>query len=323
MAVRIGFIGCGGIANAHMSSLATLKDAEMVAFYDIVEEKAKAAVEKYGGKPYKGHVEMLDTAKLDAVYICLPPHAHLDQEVMAAERGVAFLVEKPIARTMEKAREIEAAVNKAGIITAVGYHWRYYDTTDMARCFLADKTIGMVLGYWMGGLPGVHWWRVYEESGGQLHEQTTHIFDLARYLCGEMKTVYAQTALRALSHVEDLNVPDVGTVAIEFESGAVGTISNVCLLQMGYTVGLHIVCPDAVVETSGGHLTVRTKDGVRNIDSLTNASLEANRTFVAAVRSNDGARIRSPYSDAVKSTACSLAALKSAETGQPVQVADV
>ncbi len=323
MAVKIGFIGCGGIANAHMNSLAQVADARMVGFMDVVADRAKAAADKHGGKAYDDFQKMLDAEQPDACYVCLPPHVHGEQELACVERGIPFLVEKPIARTMETVRAIEAGVSQAGLLTSVGYHWRYYDTTATARRLLADRAVGMVLGYWMGGLPGVHWWRVYNESGGQLHEQTTHIFDLARYLCGEVKRVYAFTALRALQDVEDLDVADVGTVGLEFESGAIGTVSNTCMLPMGYTVGLHVICRDMIIETSGGHLAVRTKDGVRNADSLTNANLEVNRTFIAAVQSKDSSQIRSPYADGVKSTAVSLAALQSAETGEPVTVADL
>jgi len=261
--------------------------------------------------------------EMDALYICLPPHAHTDQELMAVERGIPFLVEKPITRTWEKAKEIEAAVEGAGLITSVGYHFRYYDVTERGKQELEGKTIGIVLGWWMGGLPGVAWWRVFAESGGQILEQTTHICDLARCYAGDVKRVYANLALRALQDVENLDVPDVGTVAMEFESGAVGTISNSCMAPRGYLTGLDVVCRDFVLQQCAGKLTLRTPDDVEEIEDAANPKIKQSQVFIEAVRTGDGSKIESPYADGVKSLAISLAALKSQETGEPVDLADL
>ena len=106
MSVKIGFVGCGGIANAHMKNLAQIENAEMVAFCDIVEERAKAAADEYGGQPFTVPAEMYEKAEMDAVYVCLPPFAHADQEILAVQAGLNLFVEKPIAINMEKAREM-------------------------------------------------------------------------------------------------------------------------------------------------------------------------------------------------------------------------
>lgn len=323
MSIKVGFIGTGGIANAHMRCLSEIPDAEMVAFCDIVEEKAQDAAEKHNGKAFTDHKAMFDAVEMDALYICLPPHAHTDQELMAAERGIPFLAEKPITRTWEKAKEIEAAVERAGLITSVGYHWRYYDVTERAKKELEGKTIGMVLGWWMGGLPGVAWWRVFEQSGGQILEQTTHICDLVRCYAGDVKRVYAAFALRALQDTPNLDVPDVGTVAMEFESGAVGTISNSCMAPRGYLTGLDVVCRDFVLQQRAGKLTIRGPDGAEEFEDPANPKQEQSEVFIEAVRTGDGSKIKSSYADGVKSLAISLAALKSQETREPVALADL
>jgi predicted dehydrogenase len=323
MSIRVGFIGTGGIANAHMRCLQEVPDVELVAFCDIVEERAKTAAEEHNGKAFTDHKPMFDEVEMDALYICLPPHAHTDQELMAVERGIPFLVEKPITRTWEKAKEIEAAVDGAGLITSVGYHWRYYDVTERARQELDGRTIGMVLGWWMGGLPGVAWWRVLEQSGGQILEQTTHICDLARCYAGDVKRVYARLALRALQDAPNLDVPDVGTVALEFASGAVGTISNSCMAPRGYLVGLDVLCRDFLIQHRAGKLMIRSADGVEELEDPTNPKIKQSRIFIEAVRSGDASKIESPYSDGVKSLAISLAALKSQQTGEPVELADL
>jgi len=224
---------------------------------------------------------------------------------------------------MEKAREIEAAIAEAHVIDCVGYHWRYHDTAAWAREALGDETIGMVLGYWMGGLPGVAWWRVQDESGGQILEQTTHIVDMARYLAGEVERVSAEMALRVMTDVENISVPDVGTVNLRFESGAIGNITNSCI-PPGWRNGLVIVADQQTIDLDQSKFERRTPDGVEERNWEWKAPhYRESEVFVNAVESGDASGILSPYSDAVKSLAISVAANKSAESEEPVLIAEV
>ena len=182
MGIRIGFIGAGGIANYHLEHFAKIKEAEIVAFSDVAEEKTKEVVKKYGGTAYTDYKEMLNKEKLDALYVCVPPFAHQGQELLAAEKGIPFFVEKPIALSLNYTKKVEEKIAKNNLITAVGYQDRYQDIIDCVKELLSVRKVGLFLGYWMGSMPGVSWWRRREQSGGQAVEQTTHIFDLARYL---------------------------------------------------------------------------------------------------------------------------------------------
>lgn len=321
MSVRIGFVGAGGIANAHLKNLEQNPDAKLVAFADVDEARARAAAERFQATAYSDYHDLLEKETLDALYVCVPPFAHYDAEVLAAKKGIALCVEKPIATTLAKAQEIERAIADAGVVSSVGYHWRYYDTTDQARELLAGRTVAMALGYWIGGFPGVSWWRRLEQSGGQMVEQTTHIFDLARYLCGEVVEVYAQYATRTMQDVEAFSVWDVGTATLKFASGAVGQMSTSCMVKKGGNVGLQIIADGAVLETNGGRLTVTTPDkDPQVIQAAISAMQREDDTFVAAVKSGDGAAIRSPYADAVKTLALTLACNESAQTGKPVRL---
>lgn len=319
--VRIGFIGCGGIANLHMNNLSRLEGVELVAFQDIDEGRAKTAAERFKGTAYTDHRTMMEKERLDGVYICIPPNAHTDQEILAVQAGIAIFVEKPIARTLDKALEVREAVQKAGVINAVGYHFRYYDGTDLAKERLREKTVGMVMGYWMGGLPGAYWWRRLEMSGGQIVEQTTHIFDLARFVVGDIVRVSAATALRALQDVPDLNVPDVGVVNVWFENGAIGCIANTCMLRRGYTTGLHVLTPDLIVELTGGGVRLLEPNRTEEVRHQRDGHFYESVMFVEATRTKNQSLIRSDYADAVKTLAVTLAALESAEkNGEPVTV---
>jgi predicted dehydrogenase len=307
------------MARAHMRTLASMDDVKMVAFCDLQKDRAESAAAEFKGTAYTDHHEMLEREKLDALYVVVPPGFHTDAEIIAARKGIHLLVEKPIAVTMDKAREIEAAIKESGVISSVAYHWRYQDGAAAAKKKLADRTVAMVLGYWMGGLPGVSWWRVMAQSGGQLVEQTTHIVDLARYLVGDVRRVCARYALRVMTDVPNLDVPDVGTAVLEFNNGAIGVISNTCCLDFGYTVGLHVICRNLVMEVGGGARIIESGK-TQEIEGKTNANVAENRVFIDAVKSGKRDAIKSDYSDGVRTLAVTLAANRSAATGEPVEV---
>jgi predicted dehydrogenase len=187
MAVRIGFIGTGGIANHHLNLLPNIERANLVAFSDVVEEKAQAAAARFNGTAYSDYRQMLEAEELDAVYVCLPPFAHGDPEMAVIEHNLHLFVEKPLSTDLSVAQNISEAIDRAGIIACVGYNWRHQDTTDQALELLKGKRPALGIGYWIGGTPGVGWWRVKAQSGGQIVEQTTHVFDTARYLMGEQR----------------------------------------------------------------------------------------------------------------------------------------
>ena len=95
--VRIGIIGCGGIANGkHMPSLAKLKHVEMVAFCDIVVKKAEDAAKKYGtadAKVYEDYKELLADKTIDVVHVCTPNRSHSFITVDALEAGKHVMCE--------------------------------------------------------------------------------------------------------------------------------------------------------------------------------------------------------------------------------------
>lgn len=316
MTVKIGFVGTGGIANHHMRTLSEIPTAAMVAFCDVVEEKAVTAATTYGGKAYTCYEEMYDSEALDAVYICLPPFAHDRQELAAIERDLPIFVEKPVATTMAKAREIESALAAKNLISGVGYHWRYMDTTEKAIALIGDQPVGFALGAWMGGMPGVSWWRVMAESGGQMVEQTTHIFDLARYLLGDVAEVHAMGRTGLMEDVENYDVHDASVTNLRFKSGAVASITSACMLSACHHVGLELFLKDQALRIVGQHLTIETPDGTEVVELGNNPTRAEDQTFLQAVQSGDASAIRCDYAEAVKSLELTIAATQSAQEGR-------
>ena len=200
--VRIGLIGCGGRSGSHQNSFLQMPDVEVVAVADPIEERRLAAAKKFGcTRIYRDHTELYDNESrdtLDAVVICIEPTAHTDTETRAIDKGIPFIVEKPMTMDLAQAEEIARRVEETGLITAVGFQDRYLDLIEMVRDELPKhRAGGLVYGAWIGGIPGVWWWQKKSTCGGQLLEQNIHLLDGLRWLYGEPLSVYA-TASRGI-----------------------------------------------------------------------------------------------------------------------------
>ena len=102
--IRVGFVGTGNITGRHFTALGKLREqAEVVAVCDVIEERAIAAAQPFGAKVYLSFPQMLAKEQLDALYVCLPPDAHVDQELAAIDRDIHLFVEKPLPLDLTKA----------------------------------------------------------------------------------------------------------------------------------------------------------------------------------------------------------------------------
>jgi predicted dehydrogenase len=324
MAVKIGFIGTGGIANNHLRNLANIEGAEVIAFCDLVLERAEEAAKSWNdARAYNNVDQMLDDRKLDAVYLCLPPMAHGEAELKVIERSIPFLVEKPIGLDREVPDNILKKINEKNLMNAVGFQWRYHPAVKRAQEILKEAEIGMALGYWLGGLPKTPWWRVKHLSGGQFVEQTIHMTDTLRYLCGEVTEVYAAYGSRILhKRVENMTAPDVGSVTMKLANGGVATISNSCILPQGSGLtGLNIYTDQGTIEIRGNGLRfLKGKNDVEDLPMNVQAHALEDVEFIKALQTGDRSYILSDYADAIKTHEIVVAANESAEAGQPVKL---
>ncbi|ALS26515.1 Gfo/Idh/MocA family oxidoreductase [Paenibacillus cisolokensis] len=319
MTIRVGIIGTGWFGMKHAELLAGMEGVRVAAFCGTSREKAERAAQRFAGAAAYADVrEMLDGCKLDAAYICVPPFAHGDMEKELAERGIPFLVEKPLGVDEETPTAIADLVERRGLITSVGYHFRYMDTVQSAKRWLEGRTVGMAVGGWMGSMPGVAWWRKTETSGGQFVEQTTHIVDLLRYMLGEVTEVFAAYARRA--NTPDATVADVGTVTLKLASGAVASISNTCLIPSGGRAELHLYTDGGVAEIGPQSLRLLLPDQTVETTGRRDPYRAENEAFIEAVRTGDASGIRSTYRDAWMTHRVTVAANRSAASGLPVRL---
>lgn len=327
MPVRVGFVGAGGMNSAHMRNLAQIKAANIVAVCDLNEERANQRATEYGAKAFTSWKRMLKEVPLDALYVAVPPFAHEGQEQAAAKLGIHLFVEKPVAMDIKTAKAVNNAIRKAGVIATAGFQDRYQDIVKTMKKLLEKNKPGLIMGYWMGGMPGVSWWRRKDQSGGQAVEQTIHTFDMARYLFGEVKAVHAVYSKGLMLDVPDYTVEDASAVNLQFESGLCGTIFSACFLKgVGNKVGLDIFCRDMKIEYAGRRqLTITAVGKDPQVLEVGNAfGAEIDQTFIKAVQKAKKdpvaaqAMLKSSYADACNSLAIPLAANESMETGSVV-----
>lgn len=336
--VRVGFIGSGGMAEAHLRGLPSFPDVEIAAFCDVMTAKAEKLAAEHGVKSFSDPRQMLSAAKLDCVYILLPPFAHGDAERAAIEAKVPFFVEKPIGMDLPVLREIAAGVKAASLITAAGYMNRYRKSVRRARAVFQQDPPILAYGGWLGGRPrgggggdGIgSWWVQRSKSGGQFVEQVTHTVDLVRYLLGDAEEVFA-TATRAFNKGKEgtppnYDIEDASLVNIKFKSGAIANLMASCATGVGGGVTLNVFSEDHAAFFTGWEHSLRllAKRGdeteEEKIPGEENIFALEDRVFIDAVKSGDRSKIGTDYADGLKTAEITVGANRSMDSGEPVRL---
>lgn len=195
--VRIGIIGCGGIANGkHMPALSRMKDAEMVAFCDIIEERAKEAAEKYGvegAKVYTDYKELLKDETIDAVHVLTPNREHSFITVDALHAGKHVMCEKPMAINSAEAKKMVDAAKETGKILTIGYQNRCRPDSLYLKRACENGDLGDIYFAKAHAIRrrAVPTWGVflneYEQGGGPLIDIGTHALDLTLWTMNNYK----------------------------------------------------------------------------------------------------------------------------------------
>lgn len=314
-AVRIGLIGTGGMGQAHVRRLLQIPEARIVALCDVVEERVKSVAGPLQVPTFTDGARLIAETEMDALYICVPPDQHGDLEIQAAQKGLHLFVEKPVNLYLDRALTIARAIREAGVMTQSGYSFRYLASGLQLKRFLEDKPVGTANVVRWGGMPATPWWRNYAESGGQLVEMTTHQVDLLRWVMGEVEAVSASYSFgRLLADQPDVTVPDTQTTLLHFRSGASATISTSCALGSAFRGEAEFVIKDARVTWKADGIRVEP-DGAYTLPPAPEETPSIDAAFVRAVASGNPVFLRSPYDDALRSVAVTLAANRSAENG--------
>ncbi len=154
--LRIGIIGTGWIADAHIEQYKKMPDVEIVAGADLIPGKAEAFFKKNGVegvKCYLSHKEMLDdeSLKLDGVSVCTYNMTHAECTIYALDKGVNVLLEKPMCVTLEEAVEIRKAEKRSGKILSIGFQPRFDPNMKMVKEVVQSGVLGKIYYIQSGG----------------------------------------------------------------------------------------------------------------------------------------------------------------------------
>lgn len=203
--LRIGIVGCGGIANGkHMPSLAKLDTIEMVGFCDIVEDRAKQAAEEYGAKgatTTTDYEKLVSDPNIDVVHVCTPNESHARISIAALEAGKHTMSEKPMAKRAADAKKMVEAAKKSGKKLTVGYQSRHRADSQFLYRACRDGKLGDIYYAKAHAIRrrAVPTWGVFldeeKQGGGPLIDIGTHALDLTLWLMDnyEPQTVLGKT----------------------------------------------------------------------------------------------------------------------------------
>lgn len=238
--LTVKIIGCGRMGRERARCVTSL-GAVLVGVSDVDPACALTLAKDYGCEIISPQAAF---QHCDAVFVCSPPEPRPSLAAEAIRCGTPFFAEKPISTTVKAAEAVAAALERNPLPNAVGYMNRYRASVQYAGRTLRDReTLGFV-AHWAGRPYGVPWWADRQISGGPLNEQATHLFDLARYLCGEIEEVRA-----VHSSKEPFFLPSTA-VALQFVSGAIGTILYTCGAQ-AKDIGVRVITKTGSVALAG------------------------------------------------------------------------
>ncbi|MBP8129116.1 MAG: Gfo/Idh/MocA family oxidoreductase [Candidatus Hydrogenedentes bacterium] len=244
--VGFGIIGCGNIGPVHAAAIAAVRGARLTAVSDVVEASAKRLAGQYGATAYTDYRALLERKDVQAVCLCVPSGMRMDIAIACAAAGKHILSEKPLEVTTARADRIIAATNKAGVMLGCVFQSRFAHGSRLIKQAIEQGRFGkLVLGnayikwyrspaYYASGA-----WRGTRrlDGGGALMNQGIHQIDLLQWFMGPVKRVCAQTA--CVAH-EGLEVEDLATAMLEFESGAFGTIEGSTAIWPGHPARVDI-----------------------------------------------------------------------------------
>lgn len=221
----IAVIGAGLIGRTHIDRALKQPDLELVGVADPSPE-GRALAESVNAHWFADFDAMLTAARPAAVVIASPNATHARIAVHCLGRGVAVLVEKPVADTVEDARKICAAAEAAGLPAIVGHQRRHNPIVRRAQRIIADGLIGQpvcltALATWYkpADYYDTRWRR--EKGGGPILINLIHDIDLLRFLFGDIASVQAMTS----NAIRGFEVEDTVAVLLRFRNGAVGTVT--------------------------------------------------------------------------------------------------
>jgi predicted dehydrogenase len=267
--IKVGLIGAGGIASAHIKGYREHADRiGVTAVADAVEQTADERGAELGATPYTDYRQMLAAEDIDAVDICLPHHLHRDAIVAAAEAGKHILCEKPLCLTVEEAAAVRTAVTANGVTLMCAHNQLFMPAVAKAKELLEAGTLGTVYevrttdSFYNDFDPANMGWRASTKTsgGGELIDTGYHPTYLMLHLAGGSPV--EATAMLSTHRLKFMEGEDSAQVLIRFDNGVVGQLVTSWAYQpAAVTERFSVVGELGALHSDGNSVTTRLRTG--------------------------------------------------------------
>ncbi|MGL5950225.1 MAG: Gfo/Idh/MocA family protein [Cetobacterium sp.] len=262
---RVGIIGCGVISGVHIPLIK--KTNNLISVCDIDFEIAKKTGSENGCTYYRDYTEMLENEKLDTIHILTPHNIRYEIAELACEKGLHFIIEKPLAHTYEEAQKLIGLLERYPEIEAtVVYQNRKNKSYVRLKDELKNCKSGEILGleatvFWKRDLnyyESAPWRGKRKESGGGLLiNQAIHTIDYIQDIGGEIKNISGQVFKLKNTN---LDIEDTASIKFEFENGIEAFFSGTLCNFNNSSVTLKVYCQDGTYTIRNGELFLNKND---------------------------------------------------------------
>jgi predicted dehydrogenase len=253
----VGLIGTGFMGRAHALAFHNARttfdlpfNLKLVALADADVARAEQCAAGWGFERSHGDwQQLISDQAVNLVAITTPNLLHFPMAMAALDAGKAVYCEKPLAVSLEQAREMQAAARKAGVVTRVGYNYQHNPIIGLAKQMIEGGELGRIVSFqgefsedFMGdGLSPWSWRCEKAHAGGALADLGSHLLAMARYLlgdvdavCADSQTVHPQRpAARGSEEQRAISIDDQTYALLRFANGARGTFGS-SWLKHGY-----------------------------------------------------------------------------------------
>ena len=339
-AYKVGIVGFGWAAGAHLRAFASLPNYVPVAIMSRRELDPEEIRREYGVevKVYNDYDRFLEHKGMEIVDICTPHPFHPEQTVKAANAGKHLVVEKPLSLNFEDAKRMLEAVEKNRVLTSVGFWIRLMSVSKAMKSIIEKGLIGDIyyaecdyfhgIGPWYGQFA----WNVKKDMGGSsLLTAGCHSLDIMLYLLGdEVEEVFSYSTKNPNPVYEQYEYDTTSVTLLKFKKKALlGKVASVIDCMQPYVFNMNIVGSDGSINNEKfyskkieGLQDWSTLDVMR-VDSGDVAHHSYNEQFIHFAEClNTGREAVNNLKAAFETHRVIFAADKSAETGKPVSLSE-
>ncbi|MFV0493425.1 MAG: Gfo/Idh/MocA family protein [Pseudorhodobacter sp.] len=224
---RLAIVGAGIMGRHHLKTALANPEIEVVGVSD-PDPAALQQIAAQGIATFTDHLTMIDHQAPDGVLIATPNSFHAPIALDTIRRGLATLIEKPVADTLEAAQAVFQAQQDSGAPVLIGHHRRHNPLLQAARQHIAEGGLGRVTaisGLWLRRKPDEYFndiWKLDpKKGGGVILINAVHDFDSLRMLCGDIESICAASS----NTTRGFEVEDTAAILLRFRSGALATLT--------------------------------------------------------------------------------------------------